>query len=302
VYESTSSLYVASSQGARTQLHRFAITGTAKPQYLGSGWVPGNLLDSYSMSEYAGSLRVVTTAYGVIRRGVVTVSPEGSSSTSVYTLAADSLKMQGHVGGLGRGEQVHSVRFLGPLAYVVTFQSVDPLYVIDLHDPRHPRKAGELTITGYSDYLHPVSDGRLLGVGENVGDNGIVTGLQVSLFDVDSPAHPKRLDRLTRTHSPSETPIDPHAFLYWPARQIAVIPIDSWNADESGAVLVVHVDTDTLSNVGTIRNPAVTTTNGYETGIERTLVIGDQLWTMSSSGLRVSDIGSLSREAWVPFG
>jgi hypothetical protein len=178
VYATTSSLYVASAQGTRsygpiccgarntkTQLHRFDISGTAKPVYLGSGTVPGTLLDSYSMSEYAGAMRVVTTANAYVSR----------ASTSVYVLDADTLRIRGHVGGLGRGEQVHAVRFLGPLAYVVTFESVDPLYVLDLHDPNQPRKAGELTITGYSDYLHPVSDGRLLGVGQNVNSSGIVT-------------------------------------------------------------------------------------------------------------------------------
>jgi uncharacterized secreted protein with C-terminal beta-propeller domain len=304
VYATTSSLYVASTQfpkynvrvccvvaNGKTQLHRFDITGTSRPHYLGSGTVPGQLLNSYSMSEFDGSLRVVTTSNLYAAR----------SSTAVYVLDADTLRLRGHVGGLGRGEQMHAVRFIGALGYVVTFESVDPLYVLDLHDPAHPRKAGELTITGYSDYLHPVSDGRLLGVGQNVNSSGIVTGLQVSLFDVDSPGHPKRLDRVTRKHSPSETPIDPHAFLYWPASKLAVVPIDSWNPNQSGAAVVLHVGTDNISVIGTIRNPAVTTADSYDTGIERTLVIGDDIWTMSSSGLKVSDLHSLDRQAWIGF-
>ncbi len=296
VYASTTSLYVASTlsgraHGIQTQLDRFDISGSAGPVYLGSGLVPGTLLDSYSMSEYDGSLRVVTTSHGY----------EARAATSVYALDADTLKAQGHLDGLGRGEQVHAVRFLGPLAYVVTYRSVDPLFVVDLHDPAKPRQAGTLEVTGYSDYLHPVADGRLLGVGEDVNARGVVSGLQVSLFDVDSPAHPKRLDRVVQQHSPSETPIDPHAFLYWPASKLAVIPIDSWNQNQSGAALVVHVGTDDLTALGTIRNPAVSSTDGYDTGIERTLVIGDDIWTMSSSGLQVSDMQTLSRRAWVPF-
>ncbi len=300
VYASPSSLYVASADGAHTQLHRFDITGPARPIYLGSGKVPGGLLDSYSMSEYAGSLRVVTTTYPNYS-GDPDTSSAPSSTTAVYTLDADTLKKQGQVGGLGVNEQVHGVRFLGPLAYVVTFRSVDPLYVLDLHDPTHPRRAGELTVTGYSDYLHPVAAGRLLGVGEHVDGSGIVTGLQLSLFDVATPAHPTRLARLTQSHSPSETPIDPHAFLYWPAEKLAVVPIDSWNPDESGAALVVRVGDRTLATVGTIRNPAVSGTDGYDSGIQRTLVIGNDIWTMSTSGLRVSDLHSLAEQAWVPF-
>lgn len=301
VYASASSLYVASADGSRTQLHRFDITGDAGPTYLGSGTVPGTLLDSYSMSEYGGSLRVVTTRYPPYRGPEVSSSAQSSSSSAVYLLDADTLRVQGQVGGLGVNEQLHGVRFLGPLAYVVTFRSVDPLYVLDLHDPTHPRRAGELTITGYSDYLHPVAAGRLLGVGENVNGSGIVSGLQLSLFDVADPARPTRLARLTQRNSPSETPIDPHAFLYWPAARLAVVPIDSWNSGESGAALVVRVGDHTLTTVGTIRNPAVSSSDSYDTGIERTLVIGDDIWTMSASGFRVSDLHSLARRAWVPF-
>jgi uncharacterized secreted protein with C-terminal beta-propeller domain len=123
----------------------------------------------------------------------------------------------------------------------------------------------------------------------------------VSLFDVHNPAHPRRLDRVVQRHSPSETPIDPHAFLYWPADHLAVIPIDSWDPEHSGAALVIKVGTDRLTVVGTVRNPAVSSADSYDTGIERTLVIGDSLWTMSSAGLRVSDLHTLDRLAWVPF-
>jgi uncharacterized secreted protein with C-terminal beta-propeller domain len=291
VYASASSLYVASSTGSKTQLHRFDISGSGAPGYLGSGTVPGQLLDAYSMSDYNGSLRVVTTTGRYTQQ----------TSTAVYVLDANTLRVTGHVGGLGRNEQVHAVRFLGPLAYVVTFESVDPLYVLDLHDPAKPRAAGELTITGYSDYLHPVGDGRLLGVGESVDANRRVSGLQVSLFDVSAPTDPKRIDRITRQHTPSEVPIDPHAFLYWPAAKLAVLPINSWNPVDSGAALVVRVGADGLKTVGTIRNPAVSNTGSYDTGIERTLVIGGDIWTMSSSGLQVSDLKSLAPRAWVPF-
>jgi Secreted protein containing C-terminal beta-propeller domain distantly related to WD-40 repeats len=281
VYASTSSLYIASTDGTRTQLHRFDITHAGRPSYLGSGSVAGQLLDPYSMSEYDGMLRVVTTT---------------AASTGVTILNATTLHTVGYVGGLGPGENLHAVRFLGPLAYVVTYRSVDPLYVLDLRDPAHPRKAGELTVTGYSDYLHPTAAGRLLGVGEDVNDQQRVTGLQVSLFDVHDPAHPTRLARVVRTNTPSETPIDPHAFLYWPATGTAVVPIDSWNESGSGVALVLHVGTAGLRVEGTIDNP------GSSAGsIERTLVIGDELWTLSPSGLQANDLATLHRAAWLPF-
>ncbi len=289
-YATAGDLYVASTTATVTELHRFDIAGTGRPDYLGSGRVPGLVSDSYSMSLYRNALRVVSTT-----------SAGGHPVSAVYTLDAGTLRVIGHVGGLGHGEQVHAVRFLGPLAYVVTFESVDPLYVLDLHDPAHPRAAGELKITGYSDYLHPTGDGRLLGVGQDVRNsngNQMVTGLQVSLFDISDNAQPRRLDRITRAHTPSETPIDPHAFLYWPRTGTAVIPIDSWNEDQSGAALVLHVARNGLQTVGTIRNPGGGADPG---GIERTLVIGSSIWTMSGGGLAVSDLTSLRRSAWIPF-
>jgi uncharacterized secreted protein with C-terminal beta-propeller domain len=288
VYASTSNLYVASTDGANTELHRFAVGTPGRPRYVGSGTVPGWLLNSYAISEYAGALRVVTT------------SPSAPAS-SLYVLDADTLRRRGEVGGLGVGERLHAVRFLGPLAYVVTFRSVDPLYVLDLRDPAHPRRAGELKIPGYSDYLHPTDDGRLLGVGQNVDGQQRVSGVQVSLFDVSRPTEPRRLDVVTRARTPSETPIDPHAFLYWPATRTAVVPLSSWTAEESGAALVLHVDRTGLRVAGTVRNPA-TAVGGYDAGIIRSLVVGSDLWTMSGAGLRVSDLGSLDRRAWISFG
>ena len=128
-----------------------------------------------------------------------------------------------------------------------------------------------------------------------------MNGLQVSLFDVHTPGHPTRLARVVRTHTPSETPIDPHAFLYWPATGTAVVPIDSWDPSQSGAALVLHVGHDGLRVSGTIRNPALSTVGSYDTGIERTLILGNDIWTMSSSGLQASDLHTLAKQAWVAF-
>jgi uncharacterized secreted protein with C-terminal beta-propeller domain len=124
----------------------------------------------------------------------------------------------------------------------------------------------------------------------------------VSLFGVSDLTHPQRVANLVREHTPGESDIDPHAFLYWPGSGTAVVPIDSWNSAQSGAVLVVHVDPDGLRTVGLIRNPRVVTVDdGYDAGIERSLYIGGSIWTMSSSGLQVSDATSLQRQAWIPF-
>src|SRR5262249_27258747 len=121
----------------------------------------------------------------------------------------------GHVGGLGKGERIYGVRFVGPAGYVVTFRQTDPLYVVDLRDPATPRVAGELKINGYSAYLHPAGNGRLIGVGRSADDKGRATGMQVSLFDVADPTRPARIAQYVLPGGYTEAEYDPHAFLYW---------------------------------------------------------------------------------------
>ena len=133
---------------------------------------------------------------------------------SVLEQHGGRLTTVGLVDGLGRGEQIRAVRFLGPLGYVVTFRQTDPLYTVDLSAPTRPRVAGELKILGYSAYLHPVGDGKLLGLGQDADKNGRTSGLQLSLFDVSDPAAPRRIDQLTVRGAWSDVEGDHHAFSF----------------------------------------------------------------------------------------
>jgi uncharacterized secreted protein with C-terminal beta-propeller domain len=301
VYASQNSLYVASNadwyccaipnradKPQPTQIHRFDISGAGAPAYLGSGSVPGRLLSSYSLSDYEGHLRVATTS----------VANPTAQSSSVYVLDDATLKITGKVDGLGPGEQIYAVRFLGPLGYVVTFRQTDPLYVLDLRDPAAPRAAGELKITGYSDYLHDAGDGRLVGVGQEADGNGRVAGLQVSLFDVHDPAKPTRTAQVVRADAPGEARQDPHAFLYWAPSGLVAFPIQSWQASQAGKLLVLRVHGAQLSTVGVLANPATSSADGT---IQRALIVDGTLWTLSSSGVQVSGQESLDRQAWIPF-
>ncbi len=106
-----------------------------------------------------------------------------------------SLKVVGKVTGIAKGEQIQAVRFIGAKAYVVTFEQTDPLFVLDLSSPENPKLLGELKITGFSDYLHPISENLLLGIGQNGDENGTTTGIKLSLFDVTNPAKPVEVDK-----------------------------------------------------------------------------------------------------------
>ncbi|QMW65127.1 beta-propeller domain-containing protein [Mumia sp. ZJ1417] len=292
-YASPTSLYLTSSDTApaagSTEVHRFDLARSGKPLYLGSGKVAGQVLDSYSLSEYDGTLRVVTTSG----------SSERSRATSVSALDADTLAARGSVGGLGKGEDVYGVRFVGPYAYLVTFRQIDPLYVVDLSDPARPVASGELKITGYSDYLHVVGDGRLLGVGMDATRRGRTTGAQVSLFDVAEPTRPALLSRLLHRHKDSSDVADPHAFLWWEATRTAFVPLRDWTGDGRTEILAVRVDGDSLRELGTLSHQEGA--NPYDGGIRRALVIGDTVWTLSDGGLQLNAVDDLTREGRISF-
>ena len=186
VYASSRSVYVATAGGwdrADTSIHRFDVSGPRRTDYRASGEVPGELLNQFSLSEHSGMLRAATTS---------TAESESQSYVTVLATKRGRLEKAGQVGGLGRGERIYAVRFIGDRGYVVTFRETDPLYTLDLADPARPRVTGELKILGYSAYLHPVGEHELLGVGQDATPEGRRLGTQLSLFDVSDPAAPRR--------------------------------------------------------------------------------------------------------------
>jgi len=312
------------SAAPQTEIHKFDVSQPGKPRYVASGGVDGWLLNQYSLSEYDGHLRVATTedemsgvepgpAGELPTSGPMPDGPVSSSAVTVLVQRGDRLVPVGRVDGLGRGERIYSVRFIGPVGYVVTFRQTDPLYTLDLSDPDRPRVVGALKITGFSSYLHPAGDGRLIGVGQDADLNGRVQGAQVSLFDVSNPATPHRLDAFALQGGYSEAEYDPHAFLYWPAEHLLVIPMWAQATIDStvqpsdkpvfGGALALRLDDNRLTKLGFISHPAPAGITAYERdpSIRRSLVIGDTLWTISSSGAMATDIHATADQEWVPF-
>jgi hypothetical protein len=306
VYASTASLYVAAASwdqgGSRTDVHRFSLTGDGPTSYTGSGRAPGHLLNQFSLSERGGALRLVTTLDGgavgmsSVDGPAVDVAPVGASSARLTVLDTDgTLDEIGHLDGMGIGEQVQSVRFMDDLAYVVTFRQVDPLYALDLSDPRAPRLLGELKIPGFSEYLHPVGDGLLLGVGREVDpDTGIDEGLKVSLFDVSDPLTMRETDQIVLPMARSEVSSDHRAFLWDPSRRQAVVPVELSGCDMSGrcdgtpggAALVLRADRDGLVEVGRFAHEPLP---GWSLQPNRTVLVDDDLWSVSIASIGRTD-------------
>ena len=307
---------VAGPNAQPTRIHKFDISGAGRPRYIASGSVAGFLLNQYSMSEYNQALRVATTLEPVGGPCCVEGGPTTHSAVTVLAQDGDRLVPIGAVDGLGKGERIYSVRFVGPVGYVVTFRQTDPLYTIDLSDPQRPRVAGELKINGYSAYLHPAGDGRLIGIGQDANSDGQVRGTQVSLFDVSDPAAPRRLASYQLSGASSEAEFDPHAFLYWPADQTIVVPVQGPYPNQvapddkyvaAGQALVLRVNGTEIEQIGMLTHQAnrvdQSTPSDYivDASIRRAVVIGSSLWTVSAAGVLVSDLQTLDGQQWIPF-
>ena len=210
-YVSPENIYIAnehyngSYSTSTTELVRFhyedgTITGTA------TGVIKGTLNDSFSMNEYNGMLRVVSTYEGDSLSGVrefvgdllnTYYEDNWIEHNALYVLD-ENLQTVGYIGDLAEGETIRSARFFGDTGYFVTFRQTDPLFSVDLSDPANPKILGELKIDGFSSYLHFYGENLLLGIGYDAdAETGITNGLKLSMFDISDPTDVKEVNRYT---------------------------------------------------------------------------------------------------------
>ncbi len=269
---------------SRTAIWKFDFGETDHSVELSArGFVDGRLPDQFAADEHDGYLRVVTTGR------------TWSAGQELFVLkqVGKQLKTVGQISDIAPNENLHSVRFLGDEAFVVTFRKVDPLFAIDLSDPTNPFIAGELKIPGFSDYLQPLGEDHLLGVGRGADENlGRFQELQVSIFDVtdlDDPQLAYRYSFGGGRSTNSEALWEHHAVSYFPESEILAIPIYStsqrggfrFGVDNSpilgageSALQVFQID------VATGFEPLSTIT--HDSRIVRSLRIGEQLVVVSS--------------------
>lgn len=264
--------------GPETSVHSFTFNANDTMYYLASGTVPGETIGQFALHEHGDELRIATT------RNI-----DGISESAITILTAgdnNNYDILGEVGGLGLTERIYAVRYIGNLAYVVTFRETDPLYVVDLTDPTQPFAAGELKIPGYSSYLHPIGNGKLLGIGQDADEGGRTLGTQLSLFDVSDSSNPLRLDKVD-IGGASAAEYDHKAFLWWPAGQFTA------TADFDGTVTVTRMsDLEKFAEPVELENPA------YENcpwlnGTTRALVIGVHIVTIDATHIAKYDLETL---------
>ncbi len=188
VYMSKDNLYVTTTDYAqneqKTTVYKFALS-EGLVTYSSKQSLPGTILNQFSMDEDKGYFRITTTSF----------DKNYKESNNLFVLN-ENMDIIGKITDIAPGERIYSTRFMGNRAYVVTFKTVDPLFVIDLANPANPKILGALKIPGYSDYLHPYDDNHLIGFGKDtveIKGTAYATGIKISMFDVTDVEHPIEL-------------------------------------------------------------------------------------------------------------
>ena len=173
----------------KTELFRFSLKDGAVTME-SQGSVPGYVLNQFSMDEYNGYFRIVTTenVTHYFNGGGIASAEQEKTRNHLFVLD-ESMNIVGSIEDLARGESIYSARFMGDTGYFVTYRQVDPLFTVDLSTPSEPKILSELKVPGFSNYLHPFGDGLLLGFGQNSDEeSGEIQGLKLSMFDTSDPA------------------------------------------------------------------------------------------------------------------
>ncbi|MBU1669469.1 MAG: beta-propeller domain-containing protein [Actinobacteria bacterium] len=334
VYASPENLYVVSADrqyygdfipevrggSDKTTVYKFRFDGPSA-KFVTAARVPGTVLNQFSMDESDGFFRIATTVGHVSREG-------SESSSSVYVLDP-GLKVAGKLEGLAPGERIYSARFMGKRAYLVTFKKVDPLFVLDMTDPTAPRVLGELKIPGYSDYLHPYDENHVIGVGKDTveaapeegGNFAWYQGIKIALFDVTDVANPREMHKVVigDRGTDSYALYDHKAFLFDLERHLLVLPVllaeltpeqkaspetrdNDYGTYTFQGAYVYDISLDggiyLKGRITHMEDPAELEQGygyyGSEDTVQRSLYIGDVLYTVSPSMVKANDLGGLA--------
>jgi uncharacterized secreted protein with C-terminal beta-propeller domain len=340
VYASQQNLYIAQTSwpvyrvlsevtgydNQKTTIMKFVLDN-GKIGYVATGEVKGHILNQFSMDEFEDNFRIATTA------GEVWDS-EHKSTNNVYVLDED-MKTIGSLEGLAPGEKIYSVRFMGKRGYVVTFKKVDPLFVIDLSTPSLPNVLGKLKIPGYSDYLHPIDENHIIGIGKDAVDAeqelvdqrnldfAWYQGIKMAVFDVSDVEHPIEMYKVLigDRGTDSEALHNHKAFLFDKEKELLVIPVTLAKVEgektspyqygnfvfQGAYVFKLNLEDgfELKGKISHYDSDEAFQKSGYyfdgQNSIRRSLYIDNTLYTLSDSRLQANDLDSLDTIKKVNF-
>ncbi len=277
-----------------TRLMLFALDA-GKIEKLASATVPGMLLNQFSMDEYNGAFRVVTTVNEWTQRiftdGVDTYEYDDDTYNCLYTLSGN-LEMLGKLERIAKDESVQSVRFDGDIGYFVTFRQVDPLFAVDLSNPEKPYILDALKIPGFSDYLHVFSEGRLLGIGYAADEKtGATQGVKLSMFDTTNKKNITELFTQRVDADWSMAGQNHKSILVSPEKNLIAFPADQ------KYFIFSYSDANGFTNKATV---------GLEDDLwswnMRGLFIGDYFYVCSESSIVVLSLADFTRVEKISIG
>ncbi|WP_394846936.1 beta-propeller domain-containing protein [Pendulispora brunnea] len=313
VFASASGLYLSvthqkASSDEVSEIHKFRIgSDPRETKYLGSGVVPGHVLNQFAMDEWAGYLRIATT------RGHVP-DPKVESTVSILREGeGHNLARVGAIAKIAPGEDIRAVRFDGDRGYVVTFKKTDPLFVLDLYHPAHPAILGELKIPGFSTYMHRIDPDHLLSIGFDANDHGnfaYFDGVILQLFDVKNPTDPRLVhkEKIGTRGSSSEAATNHLAFNYFGEEGLLAVPMtvcegggDGSNGNEVSfsGLLVYDVDIEKgFTRLGGVNHSGSHTGCGTwwsnaTSAVKRSIFLDDLVYSIASDRAKVQYLGHL---------
>jgi len=292
--------------------------------YRGSFTVDGSLLDQFCMEELDKSFFIVATTYTeqmlgyeVIKYDIVppfdrrieiticsdsncttttipiesephaktsliSITPifsPASTANNVYIIDLENLKKVGELLNLAEGERIYAARLVKNIFFLVTFRQVDPLYAIDISDPLNPKVLGYLKIPGFSEYLHPLPGDKLLGIGLEDG------ALKMSLFNVSDPTKMSETSTIKISNTWSPALQDHHAVTVYLGRNIAIIPVYMGYGARQGFIIISYSYNKLgIDQIIDHLNPL------------RSVYIGSELFTISSTSIKIYNLDSRSLE------
>ncbi|MCI9064201.1 MAG: hypothetical protein HFJ17_06335 [Clostridia bacterium] len=295
IYASQDNLYITQtiykdgffSSNCKSEIYKFNLKDS-EVKLQCKGEVKGDLKNQFSIDEYEDNLRIATT------------NNNGDKSTNQLYILDNNLEQIGKIEGLAKGEQIYSVRFVGKIGYVVTFKEIDPLFVIDLSNPKEPKVKGKLKIPGYSSYLHPYDETHIIGIGYDTKSNGYGgitnSNMKMSMFDVSDLENPKEMFniKIGNNYAYSDV-IDNHkALFYHKDKDLIGFPITyreyQASKDKNGFVLFKINLNKGFEKYGEILQEI-----DYKTNIDRAIYIENTLYTLSETKIVSYDLNTTKK-------
>lgn len=314
---------------AVTDIYKFGLN-EGRAGYIAKSEIKGTVLNQFSMDEYKGYFRAAATS------GNIWENDENTSKNNIYVFD-DMMNLKGKIEGMAPGEKIYSVRFMGDKGYVVTFKTVDPLFVIDLKNPAVPKILGTLKIPGYSSYIEPYDENHIIGFGKDAVEgtqkdsNGNVInstayymGMKVALFDVSDFSNPKVMyeERIGDRGTDSEILNNHKALLFSKEKNLLAFPVTVMKAASSSNSSSQIPQYGTFSFQGAyIYN--ISLSNGFvlkgkithlshedylkagdywydsNKNIKRVLYIGNNIYTISNSMIMANRMSDLAETEYI---